>query len=72
LARAFAVNRWRRAPEPSLAERLLEANVPFVFVTGYDASEIPPKYRRMARCEKPLSMERLLAALRFQRPAVGR
>lgn len=48
-----------------LADRLMQANLPFVFVTGYDASEIPPRYREAARCEKPLSMDCLIAALRF-------
>jgi DNA-binding LytR/AlgR family response regulator len=48
-----------------LVDRLLEANVTIVFVTGYDASEIPPKYRHVARCEKPLSMQRLVTALGF-------
>jgi len=48
-----------------LVDRLMEANVPVVFVTGYDASEIPARYRHIARCEKPLSMDRLLGALRL-------
>jgi DNA-binding response OmpR family regulator len=48
-----------------LVDRLMEAQVPAVFVTGYDSSEIPPRYRHIPRCEKPLSMEKLIVALGF-------
>jgi DNA-binding response OmpR family regulator len=48
-----------------LVDRLAEAGVPMVFVTGYDPSEIPARYRHIVRCEKPLSIGRLVAALRL-------
>ena len=47
-----------------LVDRLAEAGVRTVFVTGYDAREIPARYRHIVRCEKPLSMEKVIAALK--------
>lgn len=46
-----------------IADRLLEAQVPFIFLTGYDADVIPPQYAKVIRCEKPVAMHKVVAAL---------
>ena len=48
-----------------LVDQLLEAHIPMVFVTGYDASEIPDRYRQIAVCEKPVLIHKVIAALEF-------
>lgn len=40
-----------------VADALMRRGVPFVFTTGYDASAIPPRYRSVPRCEKPVDLE---------------
>ena len=37
-----------------VADALRARNVPFVFVTGYDAETIPAAYATVTRCEKPI------------------
>jgi CheY-like chemotaxis protein len=39
-----------------VADALAARNVCFLFTTGYAASDVPPKYRHVARCEKPLDL----------------
>jgi CheY-like chemotaxis protein len=46
-----------------VADRLRERGVPFVFTTGYDASQIPARFRHIQRFEKPLDMENVKRAL---------
>jgi CheY-like chemotaxis protein len=46
-----------------VADVLLTRNVPFVFATGYDQSAIPAIYEHVPRCEKPITVERIAAAL---------
>ena len=46
-----------------LADRLIEAGVPFLFLTGYDAMMIPSQYSGVTRCEKPVSVRDVVAAL---------
>jgi CheY-like chemotaxis protein len=46
-----------------VADRLAQSQVPFLFLTGYDAHVIPPKYSKVIRCEKPLTMHKIVAAL---------
>jgi two-component SAPR family response regulator len=46
-----------------IADKLRELDVPVVFVTGYDASCIPERYRAVARCEKPVDQADLGRAL---------
>jgi two-component SAPR family response regulator len=45
------------------ADRLVERGVPFVFVTGYDGSSIPPRFRHVVCCEKPVSMRKVSRAI---------
>ena len=47
-----------------VADRLFECGVPFVFVTGYDASSIPARYREVLRCEKPFNVGGVLRSIR--------
>jgi CheY-like chemotaxis protein len=49
-----------------LVDKLLAAGVPTVFVTGYDAVEIPEQYRHIARCEKPTSIGKVIKALGYR------
>jgi CheY-like chemotaxis protein len=47
----------------SVAALLQERNVPIIFVTGYDASILPPSYLSVPRLEKPFdpaTLEELL------------
>lgn len=52
-----------------IAEALAQRDIPFVFVTGYDAeSALPPEYRATPRLSKPFHIAALveLAAAHFQ------
>lgn len=46
-----------------VADALQAADVPFVFLSGYDVRVIPGHYDGVARCAKPLDRTRLLRAL---------
>lgn len=46
-----------------LADILLERNIPVIFVTGYDAGNIPAKYRNIPHCEKPMTLARIKTIL---------
>ena len=37
-----------------VADTLIERNVPFVFVTGYDGTSLPDPYAQIPRCQKPI------------------
>ena len=45
-----------------VAAALIEQDIPFLFLTGYDDLVVPPQYRAMRRLEKPTDM-RLLAEI---------
>jgi hypothetical protein len=45
-----------------VAAALIERDIPFLFLTGYDDLVVPPQYRAMRRLEKPTDM-RLLAEI---------
>lgn len=46
-----------------LARTLRNAQVPFLFVTGYDGSAIPPDLLEVPRIEKPADERRVVAQL---------
>jgi len=46
-----------------VADILAERMVPFVFATGYDRAVIPERFAGIARCEKPISVEKVVRAL---------
>lgn len=47
-----------------LADRLVQAGVPFVFITGYgDDSILPPRLRGQPRLDKPVDPAQLLKTL---------
>jgi DNA-binding response OmpR family regulator len=48
-----------------LADALAGRKVPFIFVTGYDAQVLPPRFAHAARCEKPVRISAV-------RDAIGR
>jgi ActR/RegA family two-component response regulator len=53
-------------PDFALAQRLRDENVPFIFVTGYDAGSIPTEFAEVPRIDKPADIRRvgqLLTAL---------
>jgi CheY-like chemotaxis protein len=55
-----------------LAEDLISKDIPFVFLTGYTAADLPEKYRHFRRLQKPLDAGLLRGALldfRRARPA---
>jgi two-component SAPR family response regulator len=52
-----------------VADVLLGRDVPMVFTTGYDGSEIPPRYAAIDRCSKPVTRDALARAVaRFGLP----
>jgi DNA-binding response OmpR family regulator len=46
-----------------VADLLMERGVPIAFTTGYDASAIPARFRDIPRCEKPISMAKVVQGL---------
>ncbi|PZM14848.1 response regulator [Rhizobium tubonense] len=46
-----------------LADRLQNARVPFMFVTGYDKSEIPERFKDVSCLSKPVSRDAVAVAL---------
>jgi DNA-binding response OmpR family regulator len=53
----------------AVADALVARNIPFVFVTGYDAEDVPPHHANIIRVEKPATpavvcraLETILAA----------
>ena len=57
-----AVTVLRRSAYP-VAELLKRMKVPFVFATGYSASEVPREYADVVYLGKPLTTSRITAAL---------
>ena len=47
----------------AVADRLLWDGIPFIFATGYDASSIPSRFGCIVRCEKPVSVSKVLKAI---------
>ena len=43
----------------SVADRLADRNIPFVFATGYDAGIIPDRHRDVTVWEKPFDVDQL-------------
>lgn len=50
-------------PAFAVADYLVERGLPLVFTTGYDAAALPERYRGFPRCEKPVNIVRITAAL---------
>ena len=50
-------------PAFPVADALLDRGVPLIFTTGYDSSAIPARFARLPRCEKPINVGRVTAAL---------
>ena len=46
-----------------VADALAERGVPFMFITGYDASSIPERYAGVTRREKPIEPADIARAL---------
>ena len=46
-----------------VAEALVASATPFIFVSGFDATDLPAQFRHHPLLTKPLVAERLLAAL---------
>ena len=51
-------------PAAPVADALIGRGVPVVFTTGYDADALPERFAAIPRCEKPISIGRVTAALR--------
>lgn len=50
-------------PAFPVADALLRRGVPLIFTTGYDSSALPPRFASLPRCEKPIHVGRVTAAL---------
>lgn len=48
----------------AVADRLAAADVPFVFITGYDASLLPPRFGGCFRLEKPVDLRAVIRTVR--------
>ncbi|WP_043837411.1 response regulator [Muricoccus aerilatus] len=46
------------------ADRLMKNGTPFIFTTGYDTSVIPARFNHIERCEKPVSIAKVVRAIR--------
>lgn len=46
-----------------VADALTSRGVPFIFATGYEGTVIPPCYRHVQRCEKPVELDALVRVL---------
>ncbi len=46
-----------------LADQLNESNIPYLFVTGYDAAAIPERFRKIERLSKPVELEKIIPVL---------
>jgi pimeloyl-ACP methyl ester carboxylesterase len=42
-----------------VAAALIERDIPFLFLTGYDDFVVPPQYRGMRRLDKPADLRQL-------------
>ncbi|GGE08468.1 response regulator [Aureimonas endophytica] len=47
----------------SVADRLRQLAVPFVFATGYDALAVPSSYDDVPRLEKPVDLSQVMRSL---------
>ncbi|WP_043838745.1 response regulator [Muricoccus aerilatus] len=45
------------------ADRLMQSGGAFIFTTGCDASSLPTRFDRTARCEKPISVNKVVRAI---------
>lgn len=46
-----------------VADLLIDRGVPVLFTTGYDAAALPSRLAHVPRCEKPVNIARVTAAL---------
>lgn len=46
-----------------IADELAARDIRYIFTTGYDAEHIPARYADVMRCEKPVQMRDVVAAL---------
>jgi CheY-like chemotaxis protein len=46
-----------------IADELMKLEVPIVFTTGYERSEIPERFRAARHCEKPIGIAAIARAL---------
>jgi len=53
-------------PVYAVADRLQQLGVPFLFTTGYEATEIPDRYKLAPLFEKPIGISAILDAIEQQ------
>ena len=53
----------------ALADALIARGIPFLFATGYDQSDIPPRFAHIPRWEKPVGLQVVLKTLLVQTSA---
>jgi CheY-like chemotaxis protein len=46
-----------------LVDQLAQRDVPMLFLTGYGAHNIPPRFSHIRRCEKPMEVSTVVSAL---------
>jgi len=50
----------------AVADALAARNCPFIFMTGYAASDVPPRHRDRTVLQKPFRLNQLLAAVQME------
>ena len=50
-------------PRFEIARKLRSRNIPFIFLTGYDAEAIPDDMHSVVRLQKPLPLREIIAAI---------
>ncbi len=50
-------------PVYPVADMLIERGVPVVFTTGYDRATLPERFASVTKCEKPISLSQIAAAI---------
>jgi hypothetical protein len=53
-------------PVYAVADRLQQLGVPYLFTTGYEATEIPDRYKFAPHCGKPIRTSAILDAIEQQ------
>ena len=54
-----------------VADMLTARGIPFLFATGYDEAAVPPAWRHVIRCEKPVNAAAVARALHSGGDTVG-
>lgn len=46
-----------------IAQKLLDRNIPFIFTTAYDLTDLPERFWNIKFCQKPTTMHKIIRTL---------